>query len=259
MYEWLEEELRRVQWPKFHHVSKAGARELIDPTLPASYREFVKKFGAAKLYRRNDHYQIGVLYPPELVRIAGSNALLVGYSIGIDVFFRMEDLAEGQEARIYELIDGNLEEVAFDFRDWLETCATDARDEYSSSDWARIEAGPQPFTRNEKAIIEARACFSVQLIGIGEQTPNTLRVKIRNGSDRFLQWLTIGVRHKDGVVEARLPVDVSSIKPGEERILDVPGYVTLSARDAVVFELPPPTPAERDLYSELATSGPMKR
>lgn len=259
MYDWLEDELKRIRWPGFHDVTAGADANAFDPKLPPSYQEFVRRFGAAKLYRQDGFYQIGVRCPPEPARVADGDALLIGHCASNDALMRVEDLAEGQEARIYELIDGELEDVAFNFGEWLEACASDAREDYSAEAWARLEQGPPAFTPDETAIVEARKRFSWEFLGAGTGLRNALRFKIRNGSNRTLRSITIGVRHRQGVVEARLPIDVSSIPPGNERIVDVPGYETLSPDDAVAFDLPDPTPAERDRYAELATSGPMKR
>lgn len=259
MYEWLEDELKRIRWPGFHVVVACTEANALDPRLPPSYLEFVRRFGSAKLYRRDRHYQLGVLCPPEPSSVDGNDVLLVGHCTENDVAMRVEDVARGQEARIYEVIDGALEEVAFEFSDWLEACASDAREDYTAEEWGTLEQGPPPFTPEEDAIVKARREFVWELLGAGTGPKNALRFKVRNSSNRSLKAFTIGVRHRQGEVEARLPIDVSAIAPGDEKIVDVPGYVTLPADEVVAFDLPEPTPAERDLYAELATAGPMKR
>ena len=70
MYEWLEEELRRIKTRRFHVVDGPASDELKAAIVhsglpaPASYREFIFCFGNAKLYRQLDGYLVGVLASP---------------------------------------------------------------------------------------------------------------------------------------------------------------------------------------------------
>jgi hypothetical protein len=256
MYEWLDDELTRIRWPGFHELHPCAVPDQLDCRLPPSFLAFARRYGAAKLYLRDKYYQLGVLCPPELVG-SEQELLMIGFIGESEAVLRIDELVAGREARVYELVEGVPEEVAFDFSSWLEICAADCREEYGTDEWARLERGPDPFTADEEAIVEARKRFSWDLVGGGAD--RGLRFRIRNGSDRTLPALTIGVRHKDGAVEARLPVDVSRIGPGEEQIVEVPGYATLEPQDALAFELPAPTPATRDAYAELARTGPMIR
>ena len=255
MYEWLRAELDRVRWPGFHVVT--SCRETLDNKLPPSYLAFVRQFGSAKLYRQSHHYQVGVLCPPETAELPEGAALCIGYWLSTDAYFKTSELAEGREVSVYEMQDGDLEDVAPDFATWLEACANEANEEYTKEERVRLEGGPDGFTAEEQAIVDARRKFSWQFLGAGEG--NKLRLLVRNNSDRVLKALTLGIKAKGGVVEGVLPVDTREITPGSERIVEVDGYATLPSADAVVFDLPEPTPAERNRYSELATSGPMKR
>jgi len=255
MYEWLKEQLDQIRWPDFHVIKPS--REALDRNLPPSYLAFVQQYGAAKLYLLGNYYQIGVYSPPQWARLAVGEVLGIGYWLSTDAYFKTAELAEGREAPVYEMTDGELEEVASDFASWLEACALEAANEYQQDQWMRLQRGPDPFTPEEQSLIEARRKFSWKFVGAGPE--NSLRFSVRNGSDRILKALTVGVKARDGVVEAYLPIDTLDVLPGEERILDVPGYATLPAQDAVVFDVPEPTPAKRDQYAELATSGPMKR
>lgn len=255
MYEWLYEELRRIGWPDFHVVTPC--RDPLDGSLPPSYLAFVRRFGSAKLYSAGDYHQIEVCCPPERSRLPDGEALRIGRWLSSDAYLMASELAEGREAAVYEMTDGEMDEVAGDFETWLEACAEEAREEYSSDDWKRLERGPDPFTSEERSILKARRKFSWKFLGAGPG--DSLRFSVRNGSERFLKAITIGVKARGGVVEARLPIDTPDLAPGEERIVDVPGFATLPAEDAVAFDLPEPSPEQRDRYSELATRGPMKR
>ena len=57
MFEWLDEEISQIKTPKFHLVDGPAPAELRQAVLssefplPPSYREFVLRFGNAKLYR----------------------------------------------------------------------------------------------------------------------------------------------------------------------------------------------------------------
>jgi hypothetical protein len=255
MYEWLRDELGRIRWPGFHVIEPCHSP--LDPTLPPSYLAFAREFGFAKLYRWNSRYQVGVYCPPELAELPEGDALLMGHCSSNEAYFKVSELAEGKEAPVYERIDGALENMAFDFASWLRTGANDAREEYGRDEWARLERGPEPFTSEEQAILDARRHVSWTFLGKG--TDNALRFSVHNRSDRRLKAFTLGIKHKDGNVQGRFSIDTSDIDPGQTRIVEVEGYATLPSEDAVVFDLPEPTPAERDRYAELATHGPLKR
>jgi len=255
MYEWLNEELQEIGWPDFHVVTPC--RQPPERNLPPSYLEFARRFGNAKLYLAGDYHQIEICCPPERAPIPGGEGLRVGRWLSSDAFFKPSELAEGREASVYEVTDGELEAVTDDFVSWLEACAAEAKEEYSEDDWQRLGQRPEAFTPDELSIVEARRKFAWTYLGGGPQ--NSLRFSIRNGSDRCIKALTVGVKARGGVIEARLPIDTPDLAPGEERIFEVPGYATLPSEDAVVFDLPDPTPENRDLYAELATRGPMRR
>lgn len=255
MYEWLEQELKQVNWPGFHVMEVC--RGPLDRNLPYSYLRFVRQFGTVKLYILGNYYQIGVYCPPQWTRLPEGDVLRIGYWLSSEAYFKTSELAEAQEVPVYEMIDGELEEAAPDFALWLEACAMEAKKGYTKDDWARLARGPEPFTPEEQSVVEARRKILWKFLGPGSN--NSLRFSVRNGSNRFIKALTVGVKAKDGVIEAHLPIDTSGVAPGEERILEVPGYATLPAEDVIVFDLPEPTPADKDLYAELATSGPMKR
>ena len=70
MFEWLEQEKSAIKTPRFHLVdgpAKGKLRRAIlqsDFPLPQSYKEFVLKFGNAKLYHKVRYYVIEVFAGP---------------------------------------------------------------------------------------------------------------------------------------------------------------------------------------------------
>lgn len=253
--DWLDDELARVTWKGFHVVRPYTGPLRED--LPPSYAALAARVGAARLYLSGRTHQIMIVCPPEEDLVGDVPVLRVGVANDSDAYLVVSELAAGRDVRVYEAFDGELEPTGPTFGGWLAACADEARREYSADDWARLERGPEPFTAEELALLEARRKLEWRFTGGGPE--GTLRFVIRNRSSRRVKALTVGVRAKGGDIEARLPIDTSNVAPGAEATIDVDGYATLPADEAEVYALPEPTPSERDDYAELATSGPMKR
>ena len=95
MFEWLEQEILAIKTPRFHVVDGPAAAKLREAILqsnlplPPSYREFVVKFGNAKLYRMagSDSYRIGVFAGPREATLAdGTRIYHLGFHDGASVY-----------------------------------------------------------------------------------------------------------------------------------------------------------------------------
>lgn len=230
MYEWLEAEICEIKTPNFHVVEDHGAdinqqksKEIVSP-LPPSYLTFISKFGGAKLYRRSNYYEVGVLNPPqEKLLDDGEKILLVGHFDDAEACFICSRLMSDQESPVYEWTEEGLEEVADNFEEWLTSRCTEARESYDNQEWENILGGSKPFTDQEKAIIKAREQFQWQVVEFNEN--RSIKVLVRNNSDLVLPYLTIGMRtRKTGqasqVWESGIHLDVSNIQPGQESVVE---------------------------------------
>src|ERR1700719_1368324 len=70
MFDWLEQEIWTIKTRGFHVVdgpADAGLRAAVEGSeapIPRSYKEFVLRFGNAKLYKQLSYYKVGVLASP---------------------------------------------------------------------------------------------------------------------------------------------------------------------------------------------------
>jgi hypothetical protein len=122
MFEWLEEEISAIKTPRFHLVDGPANAELRDAVmqsslpLPSSYREFVLKFGNAKLYRRarNDSYQVHVYAGPrEGTLNDGTRLYHLGSHDGASVYVKPDP--NSAKLPIFEFEDDSEEQVAESF------------------------------------------------------------------------------------------------------------------------------------------------
>ncbi len=252
MYGWLGEELARIRWRGFHKVDPTAAARLADSRLPPSYLEFVRCFGAARLYRRRDMAQVGVRCPPERVIVQGTAVLCVGHFWFDGAHFIEADLVPGKECPVLELFQGELDPVADSFGEWLELRCASAREKYGPAEWAKLEAGAPAFTDLERAIVAARKRFASKYLGPDDS--GRLRIQVRNGSDRTLPALTIGVKSKRGTIRGLMSLDVSTVAPDEERVVVVKGYDTLPPEDVELVDPGDPQPEDRELFVELSAA-----
>jgi hypothetical protein len=260
MFEWLDDEIARIQTRRFHRVdgpASASARRTVRETgrlLPPSYVEFVRRYGRASLYRmpRLDLYWIRVLAPPLEAQSTSGDALIeVG---GFDeqwVYFK-EDLVTdhwGAESPVFEGSRGRLRKAAETFGEWLERRARTARKRYTKKEWAAILKGPPPFSLEEWAVVEARRQFRWRVVGVSEA--GELRFEVTNGSDRRLPYLSVGIRSRVGGLEGGVWLPVGHIGQGETAVVEKETYKDLVApEDVEAYALPDPEPEERDRYWE---------
>jgi hypothetical protein len=97
MFKWLERELAEIKTPRFHVVDGPADTKLraalthSNLPLPHAYREFVLKFGNAKLYRMpgSDSYRIGVFAGPRQGTLSdGTRIYQIGFHNGATVYLK---------------------------------------------------------------------------------------------------------------------------------------------------------------------------
>lgn len=258
MFEWLEQEISSIKTPKFHLVEgpvDAKLREAIaqsPPVVPESYKEFVLKFGNSRLYRiaRNDSYRIGVFAGPRKAVLADGTILQhLGFHDGANVYVK-PSVAHSSKQPIFEFEDGYEERVAEDFEEWLATSCAHARKRYSASEWAAIVRGPEPFSAEEKKIIEARRLIRWNVLRIDPDGHHVF--EISNGSQIVLPVLTLGVRSKDRRLNGGVYLKIGHVGPGQSSIVVAGCYKGLVAPSEIeIFSLPDPQPEDREFYMEL--------
>jgi len=261
MFEWLEEEISKVKTPRFHVVdgpADAKLREAVTEAgldVPPAYKEFVLKFGNAKLYRntRNSSYQIGVFASPrEAVLGSGKRIYHIGFHNGASVY--LKHLSNSSPLPIFEFESSWEEAVASSFEEWLSESCASARKKYGKARWAEILRGPKPFSGEENEIIEARRLVSWRVLGIDPDGNHIF--EITNTGRRALMALTVGARSKDGRLNGAIRLDVRHVGPGETALLHASCYKDLvQPQEVDVFALPDPQPEDRDYYWEFKEKG----
>ena len=261
MFNWLEQEISVIKTPRFHVIDGPANPRLRDAVtrsiipLPDSYKEFVLKFGNAKLYRNasNGIYRIGVFAGPRKSTLeGGGNIYHRGFHDAASVYVKPE--VPSSCLPIFEFEDNVERKVADDFEVWLKESCLCARKRYSKKQWAAILAGPAPFTLDEKRILEARRRIHWQVVGIDEEGNHIF--KVSNESDLTLPALTIGLRSKDGRLNGAVRLKVGHIFPGQTATLHVDCYKDLKPPQEIeAFELPEPRPEDREYYHEFRKAG----
>ena len=257
MFEWLEQELRTIKTKRFHVVDgptdpaqQAAVAENGVP-VPGSYQEFVRRFGNAKLYKKMGYYLAGVVAPPmeEEEFREGERLYRIGHYQSSDAYFKAALLRGTDEVPVFEGHGGRWVQVADSFEAWLTKRCRAARKTYSKAEWAKVVAGPPPFSPEEHRIVEARRRFTWRLKGV---TPHqSLLIEVTNGSEMVLPYLSIGVRWKDNSLEGGIWLPVSHVHPGQTAVVEHKGYSSeADPKEVEVFSLPDPEPEDRGRYWE---------
>ena len=265
MFEWLDEEMSQIKTPKFHLVDGPASAELrqgvesCDFPLPPSYREFVLRFGNAKLYRRGSNWLVQVYAGPREAENDQAESLIhFGRTETSLAYFKESLLKAGKESPVFEWRhEQGVQQTADTFEDWLKTKCDSARKRFKKKEWDAIEKGPSPFTDHEQAIVEARKQFRWRVVGVA---PNEdLRFEIHNGSATTLPYLSVGVRGKlrppkNGPLNGGAFLPIASIRPGETKVVEFDCYKKFIAPAVTeVFALPDPGPEDREQYWEFRT------
>ena len=90
MFEWLDQEISAIKTPRFHLVDGPADPKLRESimrsqlAIPSSYREFVLRFGNAKLYRRSRSGYLVVVFagPREATLNNGTIIYHLGFQSG---------------------------------------------------------------------------------------------------------------------------------------------------------------------------------
>jgi hypothetical protein len=256
MYEWLEQEISMIKTPRFHVVDGSVDLKLRDAVigselpLPSFYKEFVLKFGNAKLYGQSrDGYRIHIFAGPrEAVLNDGTRIYHLGFHDGANVY--VKPLLNSAELPIFEFESDSEEKVAEDFEEWLTISANHARKAYGKEKWAEILRGPEPFTSEEEELIAARRQIHWRVLGIDSSGNHIFEVK--NDGKQALRVLTVGVRSKDRHLNGAVLLKIGDVGPGQTAALHVDCYKDLMPPHEIeVFALPDPRPEDREYYGEL--------
>ena len=262
MFEFLVAEMARIKTRKFHLVDGAASPELKEAVeksvlpLPPSYKEFVLRFGNAKLYRQLGYWLVEVYAAPrDAVSSDGESLFQFGRTHTSLAYFKESLLVEGGESPVFEWrYRQGVRRTADGFLEWLKAKCSSARKKYKKKEWEAVTNGPPPFTQEEQAVVEARKRFRWRVVGIA---PNgDLRFEIHNGSDMTLPYFSLGIRGKlrppkSGPLNGGVYLSVGSIRPRETRIAEHDSHKDLVApEDVEVFDLPDPEPEDRERYWE---------
>lgn len=256
MFEWLEQEISEIRTPKFHLVDGPADSQLREAILqsslplPSSYKEFALKFGNAKLYRTSrEGYRIRVFAGPrEATLDDGTRIYHLAAHDGASVY--VKPVKDFVEIPVFEFEDNSEEKVANNFEAWLEESCSYARNKYPGKKWAGILRGPEPFTAEEKEIIEARQRIHWRMLGIDSEGNHIFEVT--NTGHRSLSVLSIGIHSKDRQLNGCVRLDVSNVAPGMTKIIPRDCYKELKPPSELeAFSLPDPQPEDRDYYWEL--------
>lgn len=265
MFEWLEAEMARIKTQKFHRVDGPASAELreavqsCDFPLPPSYREFVLRFGNAKLYRRSSYWLVEVYAGPregEAETKQGEPLIHFGRSAsGSMAYFQESLLVASGETPVFEWrYKQGIRRTADNFEAWLLAKCKSARRRFKKKEWEAIEKGPPPFTDHEQAIVAARKLFQWRVVGIALN--EDLRFEIHNGSAMTLPYLSVGIRGtlrppNGGPLNGGVRLPISSIGPGETKIVEVDCYKEyISPEDTEALARPDPGPEDREQYWE---------
>lgn len=262
MFDWLDNELARIRTPKFHLLDGPASDELrqavitSDFPLPPSYKDFVLRYGNARLYRRDNYWYVEVYAGPRLAEAKDGRRLIRFGRTWISLaYFDESKLLAGCESPVFEwYYQAGLRKTADGFEEWLIAKCKAGRKRFKKAEWQAIEAGPAPFTEQERQIVAARKQFRWRVVGIA---PNeSLLFEVQNGSTLILPYLSVGVRGQlrppgDGPLNGRSFLPVGTIRPGETAIMEIDCYKKLVTPQATeVFELPDPGPEDREQYWE---------
>lgn len=261
MFEWLEKEIVDIKTRKFHIVAGPADETLrqaiqnCDLPLPRSYKDFVLRFGNAKLYRELGGYKVGVLASPreERDKEGGEIFYSFGHYDSNSAYFKDSLLRRGEETPVFEGGEDRMHQVADGFQAWLTKRANLARRQYTKRQWAEIVAGPPPFTPEQQRIVEARRKFRWRVVAISNS--GDIQFEVHNGSDVILPFLTIGIRGKqrnsNAILNGGIWLPVGSVLPGQTAVIEKECYKKLlDPRDVVAYDEPDPEPEDRDRYWE---------
>jgi hypothetical protein len=245
--DWIKQ-LERAQTPKAL-VKKPADADAIAAAEPLSeqYAKFLRSHGEIRAFPSGRAHRLHVRAQPRAKKTADGQELLeFGNDDGSPVYFLPDD------ERIYSIEDSEVDEVAGDFEEWLDGAFQRIHDQHSEHEWQELLDGAPPFSPEEQAVVAARRRYDVTIEGI--EPDRKLRLRVHNGSDRKLPWLTVGVRASDPPLEGAVWLDVSKLDPGATTTMAVDAYGKMTdPRNIELLDLPDPTPADRSSFRELSS------
>lgn len=257
MYEWFEKELAEVKTPGFHLVDGPASEDFMREVLrgplalPPSYREFIFRFGNARLYKQGSGYSVGVRAVPDSAESETGELLRrIGHFDDARAYLKETLLSTSEpESPVFEWTTHGLTRVAGSFDEWLEKRSHAARRRYGQKRWAEVVRGPKPFTNEEQAIVDARRLFKWRLLVVSDNS--VCRFEVENNSPRTLPYLSIGIRSRDGRVSGSVWLPVSDLPPGAKAVIEKECYRgVVSPHELEAFPLADPGPQDRDRYWE---------
>ena len=256
-FDFIHEAMKEVAYPRFFHTQPLTdlERKRLDALsqLPPSYVEFLNTFGRARFFRDLDRekHLLSVFPPPEKMHFYDDSYMLdAGATDSTSVFFKLSELAGGNEPPLYHVVSGP-RRCADSFAEWLTRAWKRCRRRYSKNAWARVLAGPEAFSPEEQRLVDVRRSFSWR------QLPphhGMIAIEFTNASNGFLSRYTIGVKDSSGLrMVGGFFVDVAHIAPGTTAVVHVPlgGYShLLTAETSVLFDKGEPRPESRGDFWE---------
>jgi hypothetical protein len=152
------------------------------------------------------------------------------------------------ESGVYTIYGNRPKQIGCDFESWLRKAFAKAKKHYTKAEWKLIQQPPKPFTSEEQRIVDAITRYRFKLVG---PAPNgDAIIEVYNGSSESLNWVEVGIKAKK--LEGAVQLDVHDIKPGETKVVARECYKDqVPATEIMLFNLPPPTPEDRDVFKEL--------
>jgi hypothetical protein len=266
-FDFIHEAIKEVTYPRFFHLQPLTdfERKQLDslPQLPPSYVEFLNTFGRAKFFREldQDTHHLFVFPPADQMHFYGDSYMMKAAATDwTGVSFKFSELAIGAEPPLYDIATGiapaSPRRRADSFMDWLTRAWERCRRRYTKKAWARVMAGPEPFTPEEQRILQIRRGFSWRQLPAYN---GMVAIEFTNASDGHLTRYSIGVKDKYGLrMVGGFFVDVAHVAPGMTAIVHVPlgGYShMLAAEISVLFDKGEPKPESRGDFWEFRAIG----
>lgn len=265
MFEWLDQELKLINTKKFHLVTmpvdeqNPRTTECYNLPFPASYKEFVSRFGSVMLYRKHSYYKIGVYASPrrEMNRKSGEVFYRFGHCDSNGAFFKETLLREGEESPVFEGGEDRMHIASDCFQSWFNSACESARRTYTEKEWQAIRRGPSPFSPHELRIVEARRKFQWRIVGTGGD--GKVLFEVYNGSDIVLPFLSVGIRGKqrdcEGLLEGCAWLPIGALLPGQTVVIEKECYKNaVEPKSIEAFERPDPEPEDRDRFWEFKST-----
>lgn len=261
-FEFIHRAMKEVAYPRFFHIQPLTdfERKRLDalPNLPSSYVEFLNTFGRARFFREldRDTHHFFVFPPPEKMHFYGDSYMMdVAAADSTSVSFKFSELVAGAEPPLYDIAQGvapaSPRRRADSFMDWLTRAWERCRRRYTKKAWAKVIAGPDPFTPEEQRIVEIRHGFSWRQL---PPQNGMVAIEFTNASDGHLSRYSIGVKDKYGIrMVGGFFVDIAHVAPGTTAVVHVPlgGYSNLlTAEISVLFDKGEPKPESRGDFWE---------